>query len=405
MTTRALAIALGIITSALVWSNPGWSTSTSPYRLAFSQKLAAEVFAVPNSGGSWCGSAVNLKVSLSNGSPLLSPMVKADRAAFAAKLGPVIAQECPAATTATVRFVKGAAQSEVDSQMMARGPSGWAPVSQAQDQAQSPFQQFLDAMKKGVQNGIAGQQTSPVQQTSMEAPDQQGPGVQDTMLYRLFDKYPYDTKKPFAIQYPRVALTIVSAPPNHAQLQQRDFGGGFIPGDGCWTVRAKVWSSANASQNVGPFQWCSPRDLPKDYQPGARVTIIPCDGCSPQSVPKNNNPTGSAMAMQRGTRNRLLSVAGVSGFQFYEWLSRSRNYAIGADTTGTQRTDGPVPPDAAVPTDVAHRRYFDSSSGQFDVTLNDGAMVLLMFDDMDFDLTNPQDRRVWFVKFEPALSQ
>jgi hypothetical protein len=129
MTTRALAIALGIITSALVWSDPGWSTSTSPYRLAFSQKLAAEVFAVPNSGGSWCGSAVNLKVSLSNGSPLLSPVVKADRAAFAAKLGTVLAQECPAATAATVRFVTGPAQSQVDSQAMARGPSGWASVA------------------------------------------------------------------------------------------------------------------------------------------------------------------------------------------------------------------------------------------------------------------------------------
>lgn len=129
MTTRALAIALGIIASAVVLSNPGWCTSTSPYRLAFSQKLAAEVFAVPNSGGSWCGSAVNLKVSLSNGSPLLSPMVKADRAAFAAKLGTVLARECPAATTATVRFVTVPAQSQVDSQAMARGPSGWAAVA------------------------------------------------------------------------------------------------------------------------------------------------------------------------------------------------------------------------------------------------------------------------------------
>jgi len=131
MTTRALSIAVGIIVSSLVWSHPGWSTSTNPYRLAFSQKLGAEVFAVPNSGGSWCASAVNLKVSLSNGSPLLSSMVKADRAAFAAKLGTVLARECPAATAATVRFVTGPAQSQVDSQAMARGPSGWASVAMA----------------------------------------------------------------------------------------------------------------------------------------------------------------------------------------------------------------------------------------------------------------------------------
>lgn len=129
MTNRALAMAVSIILSAMVWSNPGWSTGTSPYRLAFSQKLGAEVFAVPNYGGTWCAPAVNLKISLSSGSPLLGPLVKADREAFAAKLGTVIARECPAATTATVRFVTGADQSEVDSRVMARGASGWASVA------------------------------------------------------------------------------------------------------------------------------------------------------------------------------------------------------------------------------------------------------------------------------------
>jgi hypothetical protein len=221
------------------------------------------------------------------------------------------------------------------------------------------------------------------------------------VLYRLFDKYPYDTKKPFALQYPRVALTVVSAPPNHAQLQQHDFGGGFIPGNGCWTLRAKVWLDTKASQDVGPFQWCSPQDLPKDYQPDSLVTITPCDGCRSQSVTRNT-PTGSALAMQRGTRNRLLFVAGVSGFEFYEWLSTSQNYAAGADTTGTLRTEGPVPPDCAVPTDVAHKRYFASNTGQFDITLNDGAMVRLIFDAMDYDLSNHQDRRAWIVAFLPA---
>jgi hypothetical protein len=141
--------------------------------------------------------------------------------------------------------------------------------------------------------------------------------------------------------------------------------------------------------------------LPKDYQPDSLVTITPCDGCRSQSVPRNT-PTGSALAMQRGTRNRLLFVAGVSGFEFYEWLSTSQNYAAGADTTGTQRTEGPVPPNCAVPTDVEHKRYFASNTGQFDITLNDGAMVRLIFDAMDFDLSNHQDRRAWVVRFIPA---
>ena len=234
------------------------------------------------------------------------------------------------------------------------------------------------------------------------APVQAGVSVKDTPLYHLFDKYPYDTKKPFAVQYPRVALTVVSAPPNHSQTQRQDYGGGFVPRDGCFTLRAKLWSSATESQDVGPFQWCSPRDLPKAFQPEARQTITPCDGCAPASVPKGNEVTGSELALQKGVRNRLLYVAGASGSLFANWLDHSQNYAVGADTTGTQRTDGPVPPDLAIPTDPAHNRYYASNSGQFDITSGDGGMVLLMFDIMDLDLNIPADRRVWFVRFLPA---
>jgi hypothetical protein len=236
---------------------------------------------------------------------------------------------------------------------------------------------------------------------SQASPHQPDIHVKDTILYRLFDKYPYDTKQPFAVQYPRVALTIVSVPPNHAEREQQEFGGGFIPGDGCFTLQARVWSSAKASQDVGPFQWCSPQDLPKDFQPQNRVLITPCDGCSPQYVSKNE-PTGSALAAQRGVRNRLLYTAGVSGALFANYLDHSRALAVGGDTTGTRRTDGPVPPDLCIPTDPAHNRYYASNTGGFDMTTNDGGMVLLMFDAMDLDLNNPSDRRVWIVRFIPA---
>jgi hypothetical protein len=233
------------------------------------------------------------------------------------------------------------------------------------------------------------------------APVQSGTSVRDTILYRIFDKYPYNTKKPFAMQYPRIALTVISGPPNHAHRQQQEYGGGFVPENGCWTLRAKVWSSDKDSQDVGPFQWCSPRDLPKDFQPANVVTIVPCDGCAPQQVPKNT-PAGSELAAQRGVRNRLLYVAGASGGLFANWLDHSQNYAVGADTSGSERTDGPIPPDVAVPSDPAHARYFASNTGVLDITSNDGGMVLLMFDTMDVNLTIDQDRRVWIVRFLPA---
>ena len=254
-------------------------------------------------------------------------------------------------------------------------------------------------------SSMAGQTVQPMQPDvtaqPQASPPQPGVHVKDTILYRLFDKSPYDTKKPFASQYPRVALTVVSSPPNHSQKMGFDYGGGFMPGNGCFTLRAKVWSSAKTSQDVGPFQWCVPQDLPKDFQPENRVLITPCDGCSPQYVSKNE-PTGSALAEQKGVRNRLLYVAGVSGALFANYLDHSQRFAVGDDTTGTQRTDGPVPPDLCVPTDPAHKRYYASDTGGFSLGTNDGGMVLLMLDAMDLDLNIPSDRRAWIVRFVPA---
>jgi hypothetical protein len=128
---------------------------------------------------------------------------------------------------------------------------------------------------RGIQAQVPGQRPQPT------PPAPSGISVRDTMLYHLFDKYPYDTKKPFAVQYPRVALTIITAPPNHAEHDVIQYTGGRLPAYGCFTLSAKVWSSAKQSQTVGPFHWCSPQDLPKDYLPENRATIVPCDGCGP----------------------------------------------------------------------------------------------------------------------------
>ena len=249
----------------------------------------------------------------------------------------------------------------------------------------------------GIQAQAVGEHPQPT------PPYPSGMSVRDTMLYHLFDNYPYDTKKPFAAQYPRVALTIITAPPNHSEGRQFEYAGGSLPKYGCWTLRAKVWSSTRQSQTVGPFHWCSPQDLPKDFLPENRITIVPCDGCGPILVEKNA-PTGSALAAQKSIRNRTTYVAGASGAQLAYYMDHSQSFAVGDDTTGTQRTDGPVPPNLLIPTDPATNRYYASNTGGFDFGTNDAAMVMLMLYTMDFDLSNPQDRRVWIVRYIPATS-
>jgi hypothetical protein len=138
MRSRALAIVISIIAGALAWTDSAWSTGASADRLAFSQKLGAEVSALPDSSGGWCASSVSLRVTLNNDSVLLSPLVKTNRAAFAVRLGSVITQQCSVAETATVQFVKGSDQSQVDSQAIARNSSGWASVAQTSPAMSTP---------------------------------------------------------------------------------------------------------------------------------------------------------------------------------------------------------------------------------------------------------------------------
>ena len=184
------------------------------------------------------------------------------------------------------------------------------------------------------------------------APGQQGPGINDTPLHNIFADKPYDTQKPFAGQYPRVALTVLSGPADHGALWQRSESRGY------WMLKAKIWTSPSHSQDVGPFSVQIQRDAPK--------TDLP-------------------------TRN-------VTG-----WLTFTPTaFALGEGSTGNRRTEGPNPPDHAIPTDPAHARYFDAANGSFIHGSNDALMFVVVLNSMDFDSTVLPDRRVWIVKFVPA---
>jgi hypothetical protein len=121
-----------------------------------------------------------------------------------------------------------------------------------------------------------------------------------------------------------------------------------------------------------------------------------------EPVVEKNAPTGSALAEQKSIRNRTLFVAGASGSLLANYLDHSQSFAVGDDTTGTKRTDGPVPPNLLIPTDPATNRYYASNTGGFSFGTNDADMVILMLYTMDFDLSNPEDRRCWIVRYIPA---
>lgn len=163
-----------------------------------------------------------------------------------------------------------------------------------------------------------------------------------TELYGLFLRHePFNSNKPADEQFPRVAITVLDAPP----IQSHRF---MNPTKSCWKLRAKIWLDPKEYRFVAPFNWCSPRNL------------------LPAPV-----PLGSANTW------------------FYSGGS-------GANT-GNQRNDGPIPPAAAVPTDLRHQTFWGFAG--FDTESMNGKMFVSVLYYMGFDWTNGGDRRVWIVEF------
>ncbi len=117
----------------------------------------------------------------------------------------------------------------------------------------------------------------------------------------------YDPTKPISEQYPHVALTVLKLPPNWGSLYQ-DIGSPKADlFRGCFTLQAVVWTDAQTSKTVGPFDWCSPND----------VEVVPGHTYGSLSQPP------SSLVM------------------------------VPNESTGITRTNGPRPPITLVPSDHA----------------------------------------------------
>ena len=172
----------------------------------------------------------------------------------------------------------------------------------------------------------------------------------------------WDPMKSVAEQFPHVAITVLSTPNGWMDPYETDKsaqGRSII--SSCFKLQATVWSDAEHSRKVGPFEWCSNKDeMMADLLPTYPYTL-----------------------MIRGTSMR--------------------------DTTGINRTEGPEPPEKLLPTDRATMDMIAKTNPRgisIDLNTDRFSRFALMFanvrKDLGETLTNNGDYRVWVVAIKKA---
>jgi hypothetical protein len=174
-------------------------------------------------------------------------------------------------------------------------------------------------------------------------------------LTGLFLNAPYNPNASMDDQYPRIAFTVLTSPPNHAQLITIiRVGGGVVP-PACWQLSARIWSSADKSKDVAPFSLCMP-DI-------------------------------------------LSGVRGVPLRGWEDWVLMSTYRPPDGQTTGERRTLGPIPPDSIYPQGVRYQPYYYNLKEFPAGDSEEGTMWAALLYGMGFDWEKLQDRRIWIYKY------
>lgn len=164
---------------------------------------------------------------------------------------------------------------------------------------------------------------------------------------------PYDPTLPFSRQFPRIAVTVLKSPPEHAQI--------YLPGAGtqyphaCYKLVARIWQNTNSFQDTPEFDWCSPNDI------AYNVPLA-------EFVQWDNSARVAASAMKDGS-------------------------------TGIKRTVGPMPPAKPYPNDIAHAKFFRGSNNIY-------SLDYLLMNSIAYTVglePSTSDRRFWFVEFRDAI--
>jgi hypothetical protein len=130
--------------------------------------------------------------------------------------------------------------------------------------------------------------------------------IRDTELKGLFANAPWNAGR---TMWPRVALIIEEKPQGHSpSVTYMKWGQDIV--NGCWRIRARIWTSPAANKEVKPFNWC--------------LTEMKVDTMEAPGTP----PT------------KMITVA-VTGLP--EW-AKSPKTMFSDQNTGPEGTEGPNPP-------------------------------------------------------------
>jgi hypothetical protein len=171
----------------------------------------------------------------------------------------------------------------------------------------------------------------------------------------------WDPQKPLSDQFPHIAITVLYAPTGWMDPYRTDKsaqGRSIVPS--CFKLEAVVWSDADHSKKVGPFDWCSNKDeFLAVLEPDYAYSLIP---------------------------------------------RRTMGY-----NTGVNRTEGPMPPETLIPNDRATldmEAKTNPYGRSIDLNHDNSTRFAMMFanvrKDLGETLTNDGDPRVWIVVIKKA---
>lgn len=178
-----------------------------------------------------------------------------------------------------------------------------------------------------------------------------------TQLNNIFDNHPFNNAVPFSSQYPRVAFTVLSSPSGQNENVAFYLSDISRMPKSCWKLQAKIWTDSKKSEEVPPFEACVPNIMP---------TQVPLR-------------------------------------TYFDWwynVSLLGKKPIPGDTTGIERTLGPIPPDTPFPGGVKYLAYYRSGlsvPGPADNSA-EGILWASIFFKMGF-YPNYDDRRIWVARY------
>lgn len=211
---------------------------------------------------------------------------------------------------------------------------------------------FFDELNDGLNKAISDVNKTVAQSSGKDAPEDKvfGSALSGTALQDIFLDSPYDSSKRGDEQWPRVAFTVHEQPEFHSQVTPGVTGAAYT--EGCWTLSAIIWHNETSSEQVEDIRWCTPENV-------------------------------------------LYEVAKSDASL---WFIYSADISFDK-TTGEIRTDGPLPPSRAFPSDMRHKRFFRRD---ISIDLYNGEMFAAMIYQIGLNWSDLSDRRVWITKFDDA---